>query len=84
MTDTNIPNWVIKVADENNELVTKLVALRAFRESPEFKRLDDEARSLLIDQLITMEEYSRLLVQRIKHSAKTAKTVNSYQLTDNE
>lgn len=54
-----------RVRNERAELDIKREALKAFVESPEFTGLPWEQRTLLSDQLGIMDEYSRVLGQRI-------------------
>ncbi len=54
-----------RLITERNELGEKLVKLKEFIVSLQFKSLPEEDRALLDDQCIVMKEYSRILDSRI-------------------
>ena len=54
-----------RVVAEKAELDDKIAKLIAFRDSPTFNTLDPNEQSRLTDQQVTMQQYSRILGERI-------------------
>lgn len=57
--------WQQRVVVEKMDLDRRIEALQKFMGSENFKRTDEEQRSLLAKQLIQMKLYSRTLAQRL-------------------
>lgn len=54
-----------RVVAEKSELDDKIAKLYQFRTTPIFNGLDPAEQSRLTDQQVTMQEYSRILGERI-------------------
>lgn len=54
-----------RIEEEKNELDIKISKLKVFVNSDRINKIDFEMKELLNDQLITMEEYSKILGKRI-------------------
>lgn len=64
---TKIPKWQKRVIAEKEELSKKVTSLGKFvLESEEFDKLTDSEKSILMDQLIVMEEYEDILNKRVR------------------
>lgn len=68
MMTTKIPEWQKRVIAEKEELSKKVTSLGKFvLESEEFDKLTYSEKSILMDQLIVMEEYEDILNRRLQN-----------------
>jgi len=60
-----IKGWQERLIEEQKELEGKILRLSRFIMSKDFKNLDDEQRELLFIQRHVMQQYSRVLADRV-------------------
>jgi hypothetical protein len=69
---SKLPEFVVRMADELNELDAKRDALKKFMEGESFAKLHAVAKLLMEHQAEAMEQYSKVLSLRICFYAKDA------------
>lgn len=62
-----MPEYQKRVIAEKIDLDTKIDSLKTFKGSEQFKAIDTAEQERLTSQLLTMREYSQILVDRILH-----------------
>jgi hypothetical protein len=65
MDDSNIPDHVIRLHQERDDLANKLGKLDAYMATGHFLELDSVERGLMAAQVVVMREYLELLKRRI-------------------